>query len=51
MKEQIVSMSKQEQADLMYFLVELMTGVPFQLSNEWKSEIDVREATLESGKL
>lgn len=49
-KEEVQKLNKAEQADLMHFMVELLTSDQFELSEEWKAELDRREAALQSGE-
>lgn len=48
-KEEIKSWDKSQQAELMHFLVELLTNDQFQLSDNWKKELDKRTAALKNG--
>ena len=48
-KEEVSKLSKSEQAELMHFMIELLATDSFELSEEWKSELDSREDALKSG--
>ncbi len=48
-KEEVIVLSKAEQAELMHFMVELLTTDNFQLSKEWQEELEQREVALENG--
>ena len=45
-KKEVQSWDKAQQADLMHFLVELLTNDQFQLSENWKNELAKREEAL-----
>lgn len=47
-KEEVTTLSKAEQAELMHFMIELLTTDNFQLSDEWKVELEQREAALDN---
>ncbi|NRB46994.1 MAG: addiction module protein [Saprospiraceae bacterium] len=49
LKEEVSKLSKLQQAELMHYLVELLTAEEFVLSEEWKGEIDRREQALNDG--
>ncbi|MEZ5044092.1 MAG: addiction module protein [Saprospiraceae bacterium] len=40
---------KAEQAKLMHFMVELLASDDFELSEEWKAELDRREEAMDNG--
>jgi predicted Holliday junction resolvase-like endonuclease len=48
-KEEVTVPSKAEQAELMHFMIELLATDNFQLSDEWKEELEQRETALENG--
>ncbi|MEM1326357.1 MAG: addiction module protein [Bacteroidota bacterium] len=48
-KENIVNLNQQERAELIHFLVDLMEGELFYLSDAWKQELEERERRLLSG--
>ncbi len=48
-KQEIQKLDRAKQADLMHFLVELLASDTFQLSDEWKKELAVREEALKNG--
>ena len=48
-KKEVQSWDKAQQADLMHFLVELLTNDQFQLSENWKNELAKREEALNNG--
>ena len=48
-KEEVIVLSKAEQAELMHFMVELLATDDFQLSDEWQKELERRETALENG--
>ena len=48
-KEEIQKWDKAQQADLMHFLVELLSNDKFQLSDTWKNELDKRMEALNNG--
>jgi hypothetical protein len=49
LKKEVSKLSRKEQAELMHFMVELLSGDPFTLSQEWIAELDKREKALEEG--
>ncbi len=49
LKKEVSKLSRKEQAELMHFMIELLSGDPFTLSQEWIAELDKREKTLEEG--
>jgi|GEM_PF-1099528 hypothetical protein len=48
-KEEVFKLSKTEQAELMHYMVELLATGDFDLSGEWKAELDRREEALDKG--
>ena len=48
-KENITQLNSQERAELMHFMVDLMEGDIFYLSDAWKKELDERERKLDQG--
>ncbi len=48
-KEEVIVLSKAEQAELMHFMIELLATDNFQLSDEWQEELERRETALEKG--
>ncbi|MDZ4682814.1 MAG: addiction module protein [Saprospiraceae bacterium] len=48
-KEEVYKLSKTEQAELIYYMVELLAMGDFDLSGEWKAELDRREEALDKG--
>ncbi len=48
-KEEIQRWDKSQQADLMHFLIELLTNDQFQLSDDWKKELEKRTQALKNG--
>ena len=48
-KEEIKNWDKSQQAELMHFLVELLTNDQFQLSDNWKHELEQRTQALKNG--
>ncbi|MFT4760613.1 MAG: hypothetical protein ACI9XO_003284 [Paraglaciecola sp.] len=48
-KTEIQNWDKMQQADLMHFLVELLTNDKFQLSEAWEKELDKREEAHKNG--
>ena len=48
-KKEVQNWDKAQQADLMHFLVELLTNDQFQLSENWKNELAKREEALNNG--
>ncbi|MBL7794224.1 MAG: addiction module protein, partial [Saprospiraceae bacterium] len=42
-------LSKAEKAELMHFMIELLSDDDFELSQAWKTELDRREEALNSG--
>lgn len=48
-KEELTKLNKAEQAELMHFMIELLASDDFQLSEEWKQELDNREEALDKG--
>ncbi len=49
LKKEVSKLSRKEQAELMHFMIELLSGDPFTLSQEWIAELDKREKALEEG--
>ena len=49
LKAEISKLDKVEQADLMHYLVSLLTDESVELSPEVRAELDRREAALEAG--
>ncbi len=49
LKEVLQKLNKQEQAELMHFMVELLATDTTDLSDAWKKELDKREAALNNG--
>ena len=47
-KEEVSKLSKAEQAELMHFMIELLAADKFELSDEWKAELDRRDDALEN---
>ncbi len=48
-KKEVRKLKKAEQAELMHFMVELLASDDFELSEEWKAELDRREEALDKG--
>jgi len=48
-KKEVRKLKKAEQAELMHFMVELLASDDFELSEEWKAELDRREKALDKG--
>jgi hypothetical protein len=48
LKEELVKLSKLEQTELLHFMVELLTNDDFELSEDWKKELDRREEALKN---
>ena len=48
-KKEIQNWDKIQQADLMHFLVELLTNDKFQLSEGWEKKLNKREEALRNG--
>lgn len=48
-KEAVYQLNKSEQAELMHYMIELLASGDFELSEEWKAELDRRETALEKG--
>jgi Mor family transcriptional regulator len=48
-KENIVNLNPQERTELIHFLVDLMEGELFYLSDAWKQELEAREKRVFSG--
>ena len=48
-KKEVSRLDKKQQAELMHYLVELLTDTEFRLSDEWKDELKKREQALENG--
>jgi hypothetical protein len=48
-KDEVIVLSKAEQAELMHFMIELLASDSAQLSDEWQEELERREAALENG--
>lgn len=48
-KSEVKNLSIAEQAELMHFMIELLTTEHFTLSEEWKTELEQREKSLEKG--
>ena len=49
-KEEVSKLSRQEQAELIHFMVELLAKDNFQLSEAWKDELGRREQALDKGE-
>ena len=49
-KEEVSKLSREEQAELIHFMVELLAKDDFQLSEAWKEELDRREQALDKGE-
>ena len=49
-KEEVSKLSREEQAELIHFMVELLAKDDFQLSEAWKKELDRREQALDKGE-
>lgn len=49
LKEVLQKLSKQEQAELMHFMVKLLASDNTELSDAWKKELDRRESALNDG--
>ncbi len=48
-KDEVRKLSKAEKAELMHFMIELLSDDDFELSQAWKTELDRREEALNSG--
>lgn len=48
LKEEVIALSKAEQAELMHFMIELLATDNFQFSDEWQEELERREIALEN---
>jgi len=48
-KAELRKLNKAEQAELMHYMIELLASDDFQLSEEWKIELDIRAKALEGG--
>ena len=48
-KKEVTNLNKTEQADLIHYLVELLTNDKFQLSETWIEELDKREKAYRDG--
>ncbi|MEM9888922.1 MAG: addiction module protein [Bacteroidota bacterium] len=48
-KQNIIELNSEERAELMHFMVDLMEGEVFYLSDAWKVELKERERRLEQG--
>lgn len=48
-KDEVRKLNKAEQAELMHYMVELLASDDFELSDEWKAELDRREKALDKG--
>lgn len=46
-KFEVSQLPRNEQAELMHFLIDLMTNDNFLISDEWQKELDKREKALE----
>ena len=46
-KEEVSKLSREEQAELIHFMVELLAKDDFQLSEAWKEELGRREQALD----
>lgn len=49
LKEELLKLSKAQQIEVMHFMVEVIASDDFELSEEWKAELDKREEALEKG--
>ena len=49
-KEEVSKLSREEQAELIHFMVELLAKDEFQLSAAWKEELGRREQALDKGE-
>ncbi|MCB0566868.1 MAG: addiction module protein [Phaeodactylibacter sp.] len=49
-KEEVSKLSREEQAELIHFMVELLAKDNFQLSEAWKDELGRREQALDKGE-
>ncbi|MEM8524690.1 MAG: addiction module protein [Bacteroidota bacterium] len=48
-KQNIIELNSEERAELIHFIVDLMEGEVFYLSDAWKAEIEERERKLKQG--
>ena len=48
-KSSIGELSPRERAELMHFMIDMMAEETLYLSDDWKRELDAREAALENG--
>lgn len=48
-KKEVANLNKADQADLIHYLVELLTNDKFQLSEKWIEELDKREKAYRDG--
>jgi len=48
-KIEVSQMPRNEQAELMHFLIDLLTNDTFLISEEWNKELNKREKALEDG--
>lgn len=48
-KKEVRKLHKAEQAELMHFMIELLASDDFELSEDWKAELDRREEALDKG--
>jgi putative addiction module component (TIGR02574 family) len=48
-KKEVRKLNKAEQAELMHFMIELLASGDFELTEEWKAELDRREEALDKG--
>ncbi len=48
-KKEVRKLNKTQQAELMHFMIELLASDDFELSEEWKAELDRREEALDKG--
>ena len=49
-KEEVSKLSREEQAELIHFMVELLAKDDFQLSEAWKEELSRRVQAMDKGK-
>ena len=47
LKEELQKLTKVEQTEVMHYMVELLAGDNFKLSDAWKKELDRRKASLD----
>lgn len=48
-KKEVRKLNKAEQAELTHFMIELLASDDFELSEEWKAELDRREEAMDKG--